>query len=210
MGKLIALRENAYKLQHQIQQKEQEYRSVVDSLRDLKKTEPNYMMKIQQEIVLIKEIEQLQNKLMDHKETEQITFHELQQSIRDYHQIDGEYRERLKWISYSWSIVWIVFSVGVGTLFAYKLRTNFLEDLKTSQLDSSNSTALNHEDIQSMINNAIEKQHTLIDQNNLHNINNEHILDYLEQKIVENNQANIVEDNTNEKYIWMAGGLVIS
>merc|ERR1712157_545237 len=120
-----SLRENAYKIQYDIQQKESEYRSISDSLRDLKKTDPQYLKSVAEEVDLINDIETLRDELMQNKERESMTFEQLQQCIRNYHQIESEYRERLKRISYSWNIVWIVFSVGIGSIFAYRMRHNF-------------------------------------------------------------------------------------
>eukprot|EP01084_Bolivina_argentea_P096963 174282_1 len=211
------LRERAYELSTNIQQKENEYRTIIDTLRDLKKTDPNYMKNVASEIELIKQIENLKNELTNHKQIEHLNFNKLQQSMRNYHQIDTEYRERIKRISYSWGIIWMVCSVGVGTIFAYKLRQNFLNELKS--LNKFND----QKDIEKMIENKIEKQYSIYMENetkmNQNNDNNLLIcVTELEQsnKLISQQLEHITQDKQyqtsmqNEKYALLAGGVVIS
>ena len=209
------LRETAYSLQDTIHAKELKCREINDSLRNLKKTDPSYKTASDSEIELLKEIESLQIDLTNNKHSEQLIFESLQQSIRDYHQMDNEYKERLKRISYSWSIVWIVFSVGIGTIFAYRFRKKFLNDLKLSQSQQSMTKTDPNQDIQKLIDNTIEKQYKMN--------NNEEVLSYLneleQRSEVISEQLNIIIDQNSEseevnalqeKYVWLMGGLVSS
>ena len=92
--KMRDLREIAASLQNDIQHKQAEFRELSVDLRNLKMTDPKYKSIVNEQFTLSEDIENLEKELIEHQDSEQKTFDELQQSIRDYHQMDGEYRER--------------------------------------------------------------------------------------------------------------------
>ena len=210
----------AYELQDCLIQKEAENRTMVETLRHLKKTSPEYMERVGEEVALLADIEQLHDELAKHQQIEQVSSDQWQQSIVNYHRLDNEYKERLKRISYSWSIVWMVFSVGIGGLWAYRLRHNFLADLRML-------SATNEESIASLIDSAMQKQQTLNSKGNeLPGLNDEggsmdlQLLEWMEtmehhQEIIANHLDEVLhekatENDPKEKYLWMFAGMAFS